>query len=74
MNPAPSTPTFSWWTRHQRDIAPWLFLAPAGLMFTLYVLLPIVESIGLSFYDWDGLGEARWIGLGNYRELATDPD
>lgn len=74
MSPTPVPRQFSWWTRHQRDIAPWLFLAPAALMFTLYVLLPIVESIGLSFYDWDGLGEARWIGLDNYRELATDPD
>ena len=41
-------------------------------MFTIYVLAPIVQSIGVSFYDWDGLGEKKWIGLANYVELAGD--
>ena len=52
--------------------APWLFLAPGLIMFTIYVLAPIVQSIGVSFYDWDGLGEKKWIGLANYVELAGD--
>jgi multiple sugar transport system permease protein len=64
----------SWWRRHQRQLAPWLFLAPALLMFTVYVIAPIFESIAISFYDWDGLGKAKWIGLANYLELTTDPD
>jgi multiple sugar transport system permease protein len=72
VRPAP-TP-FSWWTRHQRQLAPWLFLAPALLMFGVYVIAPIFESIAISFYDWDGLGEATYIGVGNYVELASDPD
>lgn len=64
----------SWWTRHQRAVAPWLFLAPALLMFGVYVIWPIFESIGISLYDWDGLGTPKFIGLENYRELTTDPD
>ena len=43
-------------------------------MFTVYVVLPIFESIGISFQDWDGLGEPTFVGLDNYRELMTDPD
>jgi multiple sugar transport system permease protein len=70
----PNVPQFSWWQRHQRQIAPWLFLAPALLMFGVYVIVPIFQSIRISFYDWDGLGEARFIGLANYRELWDDPD
>jgi multiple sugar transport system permease protein len=63
-----------WWTRHRLAITPWLFLAPALVMFTVYVIVPIFESIAISFYDWDGLGEATWIGLGNYVELWGDRD
>ncbi|WP_407334428.1 carbohydrate ABC transporter permease [Enterovibrio sp. 27052020O] len=49
--------------------APWLFLAPAILIFSLYVLYPIVQSVWLSFFEWDGLGEKTWVGWGNYAEL-----
>lgn len=64
---------------NQRAIAPWLFLAPGLFMFVFYVLWPIVQSITLSLYDWNGLynraGEftGTFIGLGNYAELMTDP-
>jgi multiple sugar transport system permease protein len=63
-----------WWWRNQRQLAPWLFLAPAMIMFIIYVIAPIVQSMAISLYDWDGLGEKKWIGLGNYVELASDPD
>ncbi|HEX2581998.1 MAG TPA: sugar ABC transporter permease [Dongiaceae bacterium] len=56
----------------RRKIAPWLFLAPGMAMFLLYVIIPIGQSIGLSFYDWDGLGEKTWIGWHNYIELFGD--
>ena len=74
-HPLPANPGGpDWWGRNQLRLAPWLFLAPALLLFTVYVLAPIVQSIALSFYDWDGLGQPTWIGIGNYLELATDPD
>lgn len=41
-------------------------------MFIIYVLVPIVESIWISFHDWDGMGEMTWIGIGNYAELLHD--
>lgn len=60
------------WKRNQRRLAPWLFLAPGMLFFIVYVMLPIFESIWISFYDWDGLSPKVWIGLGNYVELFDD--
>jgi multiple sugar transport system permease protein len=36
------------------------------------VIYPIFQSIGISFYEWDGLGEKTYIGLQNYRDLMTD--
>jgi len=62
----------SWWKANQRRLAPWLFLAPGVLMFLVYVIGPIFESIWISFYDWDGIGEATWIGTENYVELFDD--
>ncbi len=66
------TPSPSFWKRNQQKLAPWLFLAPGLLMFIIYVLVPIVESISISFHDWDGMGEMTWIGIGNYAELLHD--
>ncbi|MCH8552423.1 MAG: sugar ABC transporter permease [Natronospirillum sp.] len=55
-------------------LAPALFLLPAAIMFLIYVLYPISQSISLSFYEWDGVSETReFIGLDNYRELMDDP-
>ncbi|QLF68727.1 sugar ABC transporter permease [Peteryoungia desertarenae] len=60
------------WKRNQQKLAPWLFLAPGMLMFLIYVLVPIFQSIWISFHDWDGLGAKEWIGLQNYVELMDD--
>lgn len=62
----------SFWKRHQRALAPWLFLAPGVAMFLVYVIAPIFQSIWISFHDWDGIGARTWIGLGNYVELFDD--
>lgn len=67
-------PPASWWARHQLQVVPWLFLTPALVMFTVYVIAPIFQSMALSLYDWDGLGTPKYIGLGNYIELVSDPD
>lgn len=60
------------WKHNQRRLAPWLFLAPGVFMFLVYVIFPIFDSMRLSLYDWDGLGDKKWLGLENYRELIDD--
>ncbi|MGR3290966.1 MAG: carbohydrate ABC transporter permease, partial [Paracoccaceae bacterium] len=62
----------SWLKRNDIAVTPWLFLAPGILFFSFYVIFPIFQSFNISLYDWDGLGEAEYIGLQNYRELASD--
>lgn len=59
-------------TINQRTLAPWLFLAPGVLVFIIYVILPIFQSMTISLYQWDGLGERTYIGMGNYVELLDD--
>jgi len=61
-----------WYKRNEIALTPWLFLAPAILFFLFYVIFPIFQSFSISLYDWDGLGEAKFVGLGNYQELFDD--
>ena len=56
----------------QQQWMPVLFLAPALIMFVVYVILPISQSVLLSFYEWDGLGDKTFVGLANYVELFED--
>ncbi len=62
----------AYWKANQRKLAPWLFLAPGILMFAVYVVIPIIQSMAISLYDWDGLGVAEYIGTANYTELWLD--
>ncbi|MGB5446830.1 MAG: sugar ABC transporter permease [Psychromonas sp.] len=55
--------------RLPKQLTPWVFMAPALLLFSIYVLYPIVSSFMLSFYNWDGMGDKIWVGFGNYIEL-----
>jgi multiple sugar transport system permease protein len=75
-NASSPTPTVqsSWWSRHQMALVPWLFLAPAMVLFGVYVIAPIFQSMAISLYEWDGMGKPKFIGLGNYVELWSDPD
>ena len=59
--------------RNQRWMAPSLFLAPALIMFLIFVVNPIIQSIAVSFTEWDGLGPKEYVGFDNYRELFQDP-
>ncbi|REC93860.1 carbohydrate ABC transporter permease [Kushneria indalinina] len=61
------------WRRNQRRLAPLLFLAPGVVMFAVYVVLPIFQSVWISFFHWDGMGPKDWAGLTNYTDLYDDP-
>lgn len=53
----------------KRRRAAFFFLAPAVVIFCIYVIYPIFSSIFLSFYDWDGVSDKVFVGLQNYQEL-----
>lgn len=62
----------SLWKRNQRRLTPPLLIAPALIMFLIFVIWPVIESLWLSLHDWDGIGESRFVGLANYVELFRD--
>jgi multiple sugar transport system permease protein len=62
--------------------APYAFLAPAMVLFALFLALPIGYAVYLSFRQVKvsglGLGKGShkevWVGLENYRSALADPD
>src|SRR6476659_7565761 len=42
-------------------------------MYALFVLQPLVLTVQYSFYRWDGVGPATWVGLSNYAAMLTEP-
>lgn len=52
---------------------PLVWLIPVGVPFVLFLLLPLVKVIVLSFQDWDW-GYTTWVGAAQYRRLARDPE
>ena len=64
--------TGTFFRRNKLVIMPLVFIAPAFAMFSLFVIWPIIQSVGLSFVEWQGIGPKTWVGLDNYRELCGD--
>ncbi len=57
---------------NEKPLTPWLFLLPGLILFSIYVLYPIVRSFWVSFHEWDGMAEPIFVGWGNYIELFDD--
>lgn len=62
-----------WRRRRRRELRlAATFLLPALVVLIGLRLWPLVESIRLSFTDWDGLSSPHWIGFSNYVDLWHD--
>jgi multiple sugar transport system permease protein len=48
------------------------FIAPSLVPLLLFLVVPMLSSIGLSFLEWNLLERPKWVGLGNYRALLHD--
>ncbi len=49
-----------------------LFIAPAFLLFTFILFVPICQSIYYSFCEYKGITAPEFIGLANYKAMLTD--
>lgn len=53
-------------------LTPWLFLAPALLLFALFKFLPMWRAVEMSFHEVRPYLGDRWVGGANYRQVVTD--
>ncbi|MGY6019873.1 carbohydrate ABC transporter permease [Streptomyces spinosirectus] len=54
----------------------WLFVSPMVIVLGLFLVLPILMALWVSLLHWDGqsnpfTGQAKFVGLDNYRALLT---
>ncbi|MDR3438765.1 sugar ABC transporter permease [Telmatospirillum sp.] len=51
-----------------------LFLPPAVVLFTVFVIWPILDAAHLSFFKWSGYGAVtNFVGVKNYSVLVANP-
>lgn len=69
-----STPKQRFWRSpfYRKKVVPWLFVLPILLINMAVMLLPALASIYYSLTDWSGIGDAKFIGLDNFRDLYRD--
>ncbi len=53
-------------------LVPYLFISPAYLLFTVFILLPLLATVAISFLNWPLLGTPHATGLKNYVDLVHD--
>jgi multiple sugar transport system permease protein len=51
-----------------------LFLAPNLILVAVFLFIPVVANLGISFTDWDVVSEANPVGFANYTELLASPE
>ncbi len=51
-----------------------VFLAPTLILYSLIMIIPLVQSGFMSFFDWDGVNQAAFAGLDNYKRLFSSRD
>ncbi|MBD3779400.1 MAG: sugar ABC transporter permease [Micrococcales bacterium] len=55
----------------------WVALAlvvPAAVVYVVFVLRPLALTVQYSFYDWNGISAATWVGIDNYTRLLGDSE
>ena len=50
---------------------PYLFLAPYLILFTVFIIVPTLMAVGLSFTNYNAVQTPQFVGLTNYINLLT---
>ena len=60
--------------RIKKEIPYLLFILPAFIVYTVLTVIPLVQTIGLSFTDWNGytMEGLNFVGLSNYFKVFED--
>lgn len=56
----------------RKNAVAYAFLAPAFLLMAVFLVYPIIQSLLLSFYEWNGIAPRVYVGLENFERLLKD--
>jgi multiple sugar transport system permease protein len=71
--PRSAPATLSWWRRRKASFAPYVFIAPNLVLFTVFVFVPLLYAVYVSFHQWTLIGVPEFNGGANYARLILDP-
>ena len=54
---------------NKENFAAWIFIMPALLGTLIFIIIPVLGSLGLSFTKWNLLGSPEFVGFSNYKTL-----
>src|SRR5262245_14493434 len=57
----------------QDRYAPYFFISPFYILFTIFFLFPTAFALVLGFMKWSSLATPEFFGLKNYQHLFDDP-
>lgn len=57
---------------YNKKLAPYIFVLPFLISFTIFFAYPIVSTVIMSFQKIEGLDSVSFIGLGNYKRLINE--
>jgi cellobiose transport system permease protein len=59
--------------RWRERLAPYAYIAPFFLLFSVFGLVPLLFTFYVSLFDWNPIGQHTFVGLANFRRLFDDP-
>ncbi len=59
-------------SRWRRYLASYTMIAPALILYLIFMIYPVLRGLYISFFRWDGLTDPVWIGLKNYGFILDD--
>jgi raffinose/stachyose/melibiose transport system permease protein len=51
----------------------YLYLVPALIFYVAFLIRPMIDSLWISFFDWNGITASTWAGFANYVSVLSDP-
>src|SRR5919201_2213582 len=56
----------------QEELIAYAFILPSFLGFVVFLVVPMLFSLGISFYDWELLTPPQFVGIKNFQTLIAD--
>ena len=60
--------------RRRHSVVGWLFVAPFGLVFLVFLIAPLAYAFFLSLFKKALIGGTQFVGFDNYAKAFTDPN
>ena len=51
----------------------YLYLLPAFAFYLVFLVRPVVESVWIALFEWDGITASTWVGTANFADVLADP-